>query len=129
MKEVILSKGSFGKAKELSGKLAIIKQILNLILMQKNTHPSDKDMGVDIESYLHEFADQNVLSSIKQEISSQILKYTNIQLLDVEPTFVAVSNYTYLVVQVKFKYGNELTGMLMNFEDYNKTKQVKLFTN
>ena len=129
MKEVILSKGSFGKAKELSGKLAIIKQILNLILMQKNTHPSDKDMGVDIESYLHEFADQNVLSSIKQEISSQILKYTNIQLLDVEPTFVAVSNYTYLVVQVKFKYGNEFTGMLMNFEDYNKTKQVKLFTN
>ena len=129
MKEVILSKGSFGKAKELSGKLAIIKQILNLILMQKNTHPSDKDMGVDIESYLHEFADQNVLSSIKQEISSQILKYTNIQLLDVEPTFVAVSNYTYLAVQVKFKYGNELTGMLMNFEDYNKTKQVKLFTN
>ena len=129
MKEVILSKGSFGKAKELSGKLAIIKQILNLILMQKNTHPSDKDMGVDIESYLHEFADQNVLSSIKQEISSQILQYTNIQLLDVEPTFVAVSNYTYLVIQVKFKYDNELTGMLMNFEDYNKTKQVNLFTN
>ena len=129
MKEVILSKGSFGKAKELSGKLAIIKQILNLILMQKNTHPSDKDMGVDIESYLHEFADQNVLSSIKQEISSQILQYTNIQLLDVEPTFVAVSNFTYLIIQVKFKYDNELTGMLMNFEDYNKTKQVNLFTN
>ena len=97
--------------------------------MQKNTHPSDKDMGVDIESYLHEFADQNVLSSIKQEISSQILKYTNIQLLDVEPTFVAVSNFTYLIIQVKFKYDNELTGMLMNFEDYNKTKQVNLFTN
>lgn len=129
MKEIILAKGSFGKAKELSGKLAQIKQIYNLVLMQKNTHPLDKDMGVDIESYLQEFAEESVLNELRQNIITQINTYTDTKLIDVEPTFVKQTDYTYLTVQIKFKYESELTGMRMSFENYNKTKEIKLFTN
>ena len=129
MKEVILSKGSFGKARELTGKFAVIKQLLNLVIMQKNSHPTDKDMGVDIESYFHEFADDGTLATISNVIQTQSIKYLGIYLTDINGTYVGLGIGKTLELKLTFVYDGEIVAVKFNFENYNINKTVNIYTN
>ena len=127
MKEIMLAKGSFGKAKELSGKLAVIKQILNLIIMQKNSHPTDADMGVDIESYIQEFASAENSTAIINAIKTQIEKYIQVSVLSIDCNYVGVGVGKTLLINLTFKYDGVTSTIKLDFENYSFNKQVKLY--
>ena len=58
---------------EMSGVEADARRIQNILL--GHGRAGDYDLGIDIQSYLHEISDATTLSEIRSKISTQIAKY------------------------------------------------------
>jgi hypothetical protein len=86
-KELSLSLNNFGQPQEYSGKLAWAHVIMNLILMEPGTYPSQPDMGVGLNRYQYRFLEtwqSEVLASIKLQVKTYLpdIPVDEIQLLD-----------------------------------------------
>jgi hypothetical protein len=68
----VLDVDNMGKPKMLSSFQLCVNAILTLLLMKPGQYPSIPDLGIDIESYLHEYADDQTLpGTIKSAIMDQ----------------------------------------------------------
>jgi hypothetical protein len=97
--------------------------------MQKNSHPTDKDMGVDIESYFHEFADDTSITTITNAIISQASTYLGLIITEITGNYVGVGISKTLELKITFVYEGELVPVKLNFEDYDINKTVNIFSN
>ena len=58
-----------------SGEYAVMLAVKNLLLGAPGNWPFDPEMGIDIEQYQFEFADEIALNKIRRKVNSQINKY------------------------------------------------------
>jgi len=65
----------FKQSKKFDGLQGLAKQILNLIVMEPKTIPSNPDMGLGIALYKYEFDTDATRSLIRERISEQIDTY------------------------------------------------------
>lgn len=106
--DVLMDTDSMYKPKVISTFEMCINSILTLLFMKPGQYPSIPDLGIDIESYLHEHSDDpTILSTIKNSLNDQCnrLQITGIQ---IECYFSKTDEgVNALVVSVK---GNERLG-------------------
>ena len=70
--DVLFDIDSTYKPKVISTFEMCINSILTLLFMKPGQYPSIPELGIDIESYLHEYADDsNIVSSIKNKLNDQ----------------------------------------------------------
>jgi hypothetical protein len=73
----------YNKPKVISSFEMMINGILTLLFMKPGQFPSIPDLGIDIESYLHEYADDpSIPSTIENQLNDQCnrLQYTGLDL-------------------------------------------------
>ena len=81
--DVLMDSDSMYKPKVISSFDLIINSILTLLFMKPGQYPSIPELGIDIESYLHEYADDpNIPSEIKNKLTDQCnrIEVTGIQI-------------------------------------------------
>ena len=79
--DTTLAVDSFNKPKVISSFEMMINAILTLLFMKPGQFPSIPDLGIDIESYLHEYADDPTIpSTIENKLNDQCnrLQYTGL---------------------------------------------------
>lgn len=70
--DVLFDIDSTYKPKVISTFEMCINSILTLLFMKPGQYPSIPELGIDIESYLHEYADDsNIVASIKNKLNDQ----------------------------------------------------------
>ena len=70
--DVLFDTDSMYKPKMISTFQLCINTIITLLLMQPGQYPSIPELGIDIESYLHEYSDDpSILLEIKNKLSDQ----------------------------------------------------------
>lgn len=70
--DFLLDTDSMGKPKVISSFELGVNSILTLLFMKPGQYPSIPDLGIDIESYLFEYADDpHVPSAIKEKLTDQ----------------------------------------------------------
>ena len=73
--DVTLDTDSMGRPKVISSFEVGVNIILTLLFMKPGQYPSIPDLGIDIESYLHEYADdERIPVEIKNKLSDQCNK-------------------------------------------------------
>ena len=81
--DVLMDTDSTYKPKVISTFEMCVNAILTLLYMKPGQYPSIPDLGIDIESYLHEYADDpNIPSEIKNKLTDQCnrIEVTGIQI-------------------------------------------------
>ena len=79
--DALLEVDNFNKPKVISSFELMVDAILTLLFMKPGQFPSIPDLGIDIESYLHEYADdRNIPSTIENKLNDQCnrLQYTGL---------------------------------------------------
>ena len=106
--DVLMDSDSMYKPKVISSFQLIINSILMLLFMKPGQYPSIPELGIDIESYLHEYSDDK---NIPMEIKNKLLEQCNridIIGLDIDVRIDKTSDgLDALVVEVS---GNEYLG-------------------
>ena len=102
-KELSLSLNPFGRPREYSGRIAWAHLIMNLIMMEPGTYPSQPDMGVGLNRYSYQTVD-TWLSEVQNLIKYQINTY----LPDIPLDNIKLLNHThdeinYVIFQITFK--------------------------
>ena len=75
VKDFTLNHGPYNKMEELSEANAFVLAVRNILLSKPGNFPLTPSLGMDIEQYLFEIADNYTLNSIKTELNNQISKY------------------------------------------------------
>lgn len=70
--ELILDSNNFHQMETREDKVALAQVIQNLLFTEKGTYPNQPSLGVGIENYLFELADNGTLVNLKDEIKRQI---------------------------------------------------------
>lgn len=83
MIEATLIVDSYGRNHMYTGDTAMIHQIYNLIVMDPGTDPLNPEKGIGIKSYKYAYTDQTILSTLENNINTQIYKYTPYTLTNV----------------------------------------------
>lgn len=106
--DVLLSVDNTYKPKVIPTFEMCVNIVLTLLCMKRGQIPSIPDLGIDIESYLHEYADDtNIASSIKNKLYDQCNRLSVIG-IDIECRIDKLPNGTNaLIVQIN---GNEKLG-------------------
>jgi len=81
--DVLMDTDSMYKPKVISTFEMCVNSILTLLFMKPGQYPSIPDLGIDIESYLHEYSDDPTIpAKIKNELSEQCnrIEITGIQI-------------------------------------------------
>lgn len=76
MTEATLMVDSYGRNHMYTGDTAMVHQIYYLIVMDPGTDPLNPEKGIGIKNYRYSYTDQTVLSTLENEIRTQIAKYT-----------------------------------------------------
>ena len=79
--DAVLAVDGYNKPKVISSFEMMVNAILTLLFMKPGQFPSIPDLGIDIESYLHEYADDpSIPSSIEVKLNDQCnrLQYTGL---------------------------------------------------
>lgn len=74
-KDFQLNYGKYNRMNEVEGSSAFVLAVRNILLSKPGNFPLTPSLGMDIEQYLFEIADEYTLSSIKTELLNQISKY------------------------------------------------------
>lgn len=70
--DVLMDVDSFNKPKVISTFELCVNSILTLLFMKPGQYPSIPELGIDIEQYLHEYADdKDIPQIIKEQINDQ----------------------------------------------------------
>lgn len=73
--EMILDRSAYNVLDIRQDKLALAQTIQNIILFRPGNFPNQPQLGVGIEDYLFELADDATLRKLKENIESQIKAY------------------------------------------------------
>ena len=92
-KDFQLNSGNYNRMNEVEGASAFVLGVRNILLSKPGNFPLTPSLGMDIEQYLFEIADDITLNSIKTELTNQISKY--------------ISNATNVNVQVQLVHDDE----------------------
>lgn len=83
MTEATLIVDSYGRNHMYTGDTAMVHQIYHLIVMDPGTDHLNPEKGIGIRSYRYSYTDQTILSTLENEISRQISKYTPYTLVNI----------------------------------------------
>ena len=84
LREYVLSINEFVQPKVLKGESAAFIDIIRLFLLEPGTNQTHPDMGIGIRSR-YRFSDTSEISTLKQEVKSQIETYLpNLLVMDVQ---------------------------------------------
>lgn len=126
--DALLDTDEFSKPKVVSTFQLCVNAILTLLFMKPGQYPSIPDLGIDIESYLHEYADDKTIPrKILDELNDQCnrLQITGI-------TYDVYFDKTYdgtnaLVVNIKatdrLAYGSESNNVIIGIS-YDKLNRL-----
>ena len=126
--DVLMDSDSMYKPKVISSFDLIINSILTLLFMKPGQYPSIPDLGIDIESYLHEYSDnKNLPMEIKNKLIDQCNRIDIIG-VDIDIRFDKTSdNLDALVVEVSgseyLGYGNESSHIIIGIS-YDKLNRL-----
>lgn len=123
-----LEESGFGTLKELYDEYAIISAIKNILLSKPGNYPFTPNLGIDIEKYIGEIADDLTLETIKNEIITQIKQYIpDTGIIDVNVVYVPIGRASSMGLGIKIKLtskGNVInTGILVS-KDENEDIQI-----
>lgn len=126
--DVLLDTDSMYKPKIISSFQTCINSILTLLFMKPGQYPSIPELGIDIESYLHEYADD---PTIPMKIKSDLMDQCNrIQLtgMNVEVYIEKLDNgINALVVDItgteRLAYGSESNHVIIGIS-YDKLNRL-----
>lgn len=126
--DVLLDTDSMYKPKVISSFQTCINSILTLLFMKPGQYPSIPDLGIDIDSYLHEYADD---PTIPMKIKSDLMDQCNrIQLtgMDIECYIEKLNNgVNALVVDItgndRLAYGSESNHVIIGIS-YDKLNRL-----
>lgn len=126
--DVLLDTDSMYKPKVISTFEMAVNSILMLLFMKPGQYPSIPDLGIDIESYLHEYSDDpNIPMTIKNKLLDQCNRIDVIG-INVDVRFDKTSDgYDALVVDIQgneyLGYGNE-SGHIIIGISYDKLNRL-----
>lgn len=69
------NRGLYNKAEEYKDAAAVVLAIKNILLSRPGNFPFTPSLGLDLERYLFEPADEQTLNQIKTDLSDQISRY------------------------------------------------------
>lgn len=127
--DVALDYDSTYKPKVLSSFELAVNNILTLLLMKPGQYPSIPELGIDIDQYLHEYADDpNITQTIINKIYDQCNRLKLMINLDIECSIDKLSNgLNALVVQItgdeQLAYGAESNRVIIGIS-YDKLNQI-----
>jgi hypothetical protein len=126
--DVAFDTDSMGRPKVLSSFEVGVNIILTLLFMKPGQYPSIPDLGIDIESYLHEYADdERIPAEIKNKLSDQCNKL-DISGLTIDVSFDKTSEgIDALVIDITgnqyIAYGNETDHVIIGIS-YDKLNRL-----
>lgn len=126
--DVLMDSDSMYKPKVISSFDLIINSILTLLFMKPGQYPSIPELGIDIESYLHEYSDDKTLPmKIKNKLIDQCNRIDIIG-VDIEIRFDKTSEgLDALVVEVSgseyLGYGSESSHIIIGIS-YDKLNRL-----
>jgi len=83
-KEYLLEFDSFKQNKYVEGLYTTATMIQTLLLTEPGTYPTNSELGVGIESYEMEFADEKTIMELTSKINYQIKKFiTDVNIIDI----------------------------------------------
>lgn len=126
--DVVMDTDGMYKPKILSTFDLIVNSVLSLLFMKPGQYPSIPDLGIDIESYLHEYSDDK---NIPMKIKSKLLEQCNrlsIVGVDIDVRIdKTVENVDALVVEITgndyISYGND-SGHIIIGISYDKLNRL-----
>lgn len=127
--DVLLDVDSTYKPKVISTFDLCVNTIITLLMMKPGQYPSIPELGIDIEQYLHEYADDpSIPATIVSKLHDQCNRLQTVIGLDIECFIERLSNgLNALVVQVtgndRISYGNESHKVLIGIS-YNKLNDL-----
>lgn len=132
--DVLLDVDSANKPKVISTFEMSVNIILTLLMMKPGHYPSIPELGIDIESYLHEYADdESIPAEIKQKLNDQCNKL-EITGLQIECYFDRMKNGIYaLVIEITgteyLAYGSSSNRVLIgiSYDNLNRLYVRKKF--
>lgn len=127
--DVALDYDSTYKPKVLSSFETAINIVLTLLLMKPGQYPSVPELGIDIDQYLHEYADDpNITKTIIDKIYDQCNRLKLMINLDISCNIEKLSNgLNALIVQItgdeQLAYGAESNKVIIGIS-YDKLNQI-----
>lgn len=126
--DVLLDSDSMYKPKIISSFQLIVNSILTLLFMKPGQYPSIPELGIDIESYLHEYSDDHTIPmTIKNKLIEQCNRIDIIGIdldvrldktsEDVDALIIEISGNEYLT------YGNEGAHIIIGIS-YDKLNRL-----
>lgn len=73
--ELILGFNNFKEPDTKENYMALAQKILNLLLLEPGTYPDSPEMGINISKYQFELLTPDILSSIQNDINTQVNRY------------------------------------------------------
>lgn len=100
--ELILEQNNFHRLEMRTNLHALAQLIQNICFIEKGTYPNQPNLGVGIENYVFEKADEGTLATLEEEISSQIEKFipnnyiitTNVEKKNIKNFFSLLLTFT-----------------------------------
>ena len=84
-----LKEDNFGSIVEHKDGYAILSALKNIILSKPGNYPFTPNLGVNIEKYVHEIADEMTLDVVSEDIRDQIKTYIpNTGVVDVDVMYI-----------------------------------------
>lgn len=126
--DVLMDSDSMYKPKVISSFDLIINSILTLLFMKPGQYPSIPELGIDIESYLHEYSDDKTIPmNIKNKLIDQCNRIDIIG-VDIDIRFDKTSNnMDALVIEISgneyISYGNESAHIIIGIS-YDKLNRL-----
>ena len=117
--ELVLEENNFHTLEQRTDKVALAQTIQNVLFFHKGTFPNQPELGVGIEDYLFEFANDETKNELDLKIKNQLNKFV--------PTTYNI-NFTLNYI----KGDNKLTFLkidfkIRDFSDYTETEFSLLF--
>lgn len=77
LRDFSLNMGPHNKMTEYTNTNSFVMAVRNILLSRPGNFPYSPSLGMDIEQYMFELADDQTLSNIKAELNRQISKYVD----------------------------------------------------
>ena len=124
-------KGNLNTTEKISGNKAILNAIKNIILSRPGNFPYTPELGIDLDQYQFEIADNVLINKVKGEIESQISRYipeinsfsVNVSIIDYD--IQGLRKVLCISVNSSYIDGEETIDFLTYRDKYNNLKIIE----